>query len=101
MYAQFVATLVTPWIPGHLFWAYFVGVAFFAAAMCIGMGRKVRLAGILLGAMFLLLVVLLHVPRMIAAPHNGNEWTSGFIALACGGASFVLAGALPEKTARR
>ena len=98
MYAQFVAALVTPWIPGHLFWAYLVGVAFFAAAMCIGIGRKVRLAGILLGVMFLLFVVLLHIPRMIAAPHDGNEWTSGFIALACGGASFVLAGTLPEKT---
>ncbi|HEY6374717.1 MAG TPA: hypothetical protein VIX90_04250, partial [Edaphobacter sp.] len=65
-----------------------------------GMGRKVRLAGMMLGIMFLLFVVLLHVPRMIAAPHNGIEWTSGFIALACAGASFVLAGALPEKTLR-
>jgi hypothetical protein len=97
LYAPFVATLMTPRIPGHLFWAYFVGVAFFVAAMCIGVGKKVRLAGIMLGAMFLLFVVLLHVPRMIAAPHNGNEWTSGFIALACGGASFVLAGALQER----
>lgn len=98
MYAQFVAALVTPWIPGHLFWAYFVGVAFFAAAMCFGIGTKVRLAGVMLGVMFLLFVVLLHIPRMIAAPHDGNEWTSGFVALACAGASFVLAGALPEKT---
>jgi hypothetical protein len=54
----------------------------------------VRLSGILLGMMFLLWVVLLHAPRVAMSPHNGNEWTSEFVALAMCGASFVLAGAL-------
>jgi hypothetical protein len=94
MYGTFVATLIPAWIPGHLFWAYFVGVAFLAAALSIAANRMVRLSGILLGMMFLLWVVLLHAPRVATSPHNGNEWTSEFVALAMCGASFVLAGAL-------
>jgi hypothetical protein len=94
MYATFVATLVPAWIPGHLFWAYFVGVAFIAAALSIAANKGARLAGIMLGTMFLLWVVLLHAPRVAASPRNGNEWTSEFVALAMCGASFVMAGAM-------
>ena len=51
MYAEFVASLVTPWIPWHLFWAYFAGVAFAAAALSFVAGRMVRPAATLLGTM--------------------------------------------------
>ncbi|HZY63250.1 MAG TPA: hypothetical protein VFE38_12070 [Edaphobacter sp.] len=94
IYAKFVATLVTPWIPNHLFWAYFVGVAFIVAALSIAMKIQASLAAGLLGLMFLLWVAVLHVPRVMAALHNGNEWTSCLIALAMGGGSLVLSGAL-------
>ena len=40
MYARFVSTLVPAWIPGRLFWAYFVGIAFFAAAFQSSLGRS-------------------------------------------------------------
>ena len=94
MYAKFIATLIPAWIPGHLFWSYFVGVAFIAAALSLATRIQGRLAAALLGLMFLLWVVVLHTPRIMASPHNGNEWTSGMIALAMCGGSFVLAGAL-------
>ena len=93
MYGAFVATLIPAWIPGRLFWAYFVGVAFFAAALAIVTGRIASLAATLLGTMFFLWVVMLHAPRVVAALHNGNEWTSLFVALAMAGGSFVIAGA--------
>ena len=32
LYARFIATLVPAWIPGRLFWAYFIGVAFFCCS---------------------------------------------------------------------
>jgi len=92
MYGAFVATLVPAWIPGHLFWAYFVGVAFLAAALAIVTGRIAALAATLLGSMFFLWVVTLHAPRVALALHNGNEWTSLLIALAMSGGSFVIAG---------
>lgn len=92
LYARFVATLVPSWIPGHLFWAIFVGVAFVAAALSIASQIKGRLAATWLGIMFLLWVLVLHLPRVAASPHNGNEWTSAFVALAMSGGAFLLAG---------
>jgi uncharacterized membrane protein len=91
-YAKFVATLVPAWIPAHLFWAYFVGAAFFAAAIAIAFRLQMRLAATLLGLMFFLWVIGLHAPRVLAARHNGNEWTSALVALAMCGGSWVIAG---------
>lgn len=96
LYAAFIATLIPHWIPGHLFWAYFVGGAFIAAALSLVTKIQGRLAAALLGLMFLLWVFVLHLPRVVASPHNGNEWTSAMIALAMCGGSFVLAGALRQ-----
>jgi uncharacterized membrane protein YphA (DoxX/SURF4 family) len=93
MYARFVATLVPAWIPGRLFWAYFTGLAFVAAALAIATKNIVRLAAMLLGTMFLLWVVLLHAPRVAGAIRNGDEVTSLFVAVAMCGLSFALAGA--------
>jgi uncharacterized membrane protein YphA (DoxX/SURF4 family) len=93
MYAGFVATLVPAWIPRHLFWAYFTGAAFVAVALSFAAGKMVRLSAGLLGLMFLLWVLLLHVPRVAASPRNGDEVTSLFVALAMCGVSFILAGA--------
>jgi uncharacterized membrane protein len=84
LYAHFIATLVPAWIPGRLFWAYFVGVAAQKAA---------RRSAILLGLMFFLWVLIVHLPRVAAAPHNGNEWTSLFVALAMSGGALLIAGA--------
>src|SRR5256885_12233883 len=49
LYAKFVSTLVPEWISFRLFWAYFVGVAFFAAAIALTLNLVARLAGALLG----------------------------------------------------
>src|SRR5882757_10338240 len=76
IYGAFVAGLVPAWMPGRLFWAYFVGVAFFAAAAGILYQRLARPAATLLGVMFFLFVVLLHIPRIAAHSSDGNEWTS-------------------------
>jgi hypothetical protein len=92
LYARFVATLVPSWIPWHLFWAYFVGVAFIAAAVSIGTQIKASLSATWLGIMFLLWVLILHLPRVVAAPHNGDEWTSAFVTLVMSGGAFLLAG---------
>jgi hypothetical protein len=92
MYARFVATLVPAWIPAHLFWAYLTGIAFVAAALSIATKKMLGIAAMLLGTMFFLWVVLLHIPRVAGATRNGNEVTSLFVAVAMCGLSFVLAG---------
>ena len=80
------------WIPAHLFWAYFVGLAFLAAAISIVTRRYMKLGAGLLGLMFFLWVVVLHGPRMAAAVHNGDEWTSALVALSMCGGSWLIAG---------
>ena len=95
IYGGFVATLVPAFMPGRLFWAYFVGVAFVAAAIGILTSMMARPAATMLGVMFFLFVVLLHIPRVIGKSSDGNEWTSGFVALAMCGGAWILASAAP------
>ena len=95
MYGGFVAGLVPAWMPGRLFWAYFVGVAFFAAAAGILYEKMARSAATMLGVMFFLFVLLLHIPRIAGHSSDGKEWTSGFVALAMCGVAWVLANASP------
>jgi uncharacterized membrane protein len=97
MYGPFVASLIPSWIPGRLFWAYFVGVAFIATALAIASDKLAPLATTLLGTMFLLWVLILHAPRVVRALHNENEWTSMLVALAMSGSGFVVAGAMAER----
>jgi uncharacterized membrane protein len=95
IYGGFVATLVPAFMPGRLFWAYFVGVAFVAAAAGIFVQILARPAATMLGVMFFLFVVLLHIPRIIGKSGDGNEWTSGFVALAMCGGAWIVASAAP------
>jgi uncharacterized membrane protein YphA (DoxX/SURF4 family) len=97
MYVQFIATLVPSWLPLHVFWTYFFGVALIAAGISIVTGIQARLAATLLGVMFLLWVVVLHAPRVAASPHNGDEWSSLFVALAMCGSCFIIAAAAASK----
>ena len=92
IYARYIATIIPSWIPAPLFWTYFVGVAFFGTAISLLVNRQRALSGGLLGIMFLLWVILLHAPRVIAHSELEPEWTSLWIALAMSGISFMIAG---------
>ncbi|MEP7338260.1 MAG: DoxX family membrane protein [Acidobacteriota bacterium] len=91
IYAEFVATLVPSWIPGHLFWTYFAGVALIAGGVGIIIPMTTRLAASLTAIMIFLWVVLLHIPRALADLHNANETTAVFEALAMTGAAILVA----------
>jgi uncharacterized membrane protein YphA (DoxX/SURF4 family) len=101
MYGRFIAALIPGWIPERVFWAYFVGAAFLAAALAIASGKLAWLAGTMLGGMLLLWVVILHAPRVAAALHNGNEWTSLLVALTVSGCGFVIAGTMRDRLEKR
>lgn len=86
---RFIASLVPAWMHAGMFWAYFTGAALVAAGISILTKWLDEWAATLLGTMFLLWFLLLHLPRIMSAPrsHDPNEWSSAFIALAmCGGA---------------
>ncbi|HEV2423588.1 MAG TPA: hypothetical protein VGZ29_02045 [Terriglobia bacterium] len=96
MLIPLVASLIPAWIPGRVFLAYFTGAGFIAAALAIATGKLARLAGILLGAMFLIFVVTLHVPRVAHAIGSADEWTSLLVAVAMAGGGFIVAGLFSE-----
>lgn len=94
---DFIASLVPAWLPGHVFWAYLTGTGFIAAGIAIAINVRARLGATLLGVMFLLWVLLLHLPRSVAAWSNGAEWTSLFVALGLSGGAWIVAGYCGER----
>jgi uncharacterized membrane protein len=88
--ARMVANIVPAWIPWHLFWAYFVGVALITAALAIAADRYGTLAIGMLGLMIFLFVLLLHLPAWIRT-HNGMQLTLLLrdLTLACGGVAYA------------
>lgn len=68
-----MAGAVPGFIPGGVCWVYFTGLAFILAALAIIIGRKARLAGILLGILLLLFVLLIHVPAYLHAPDAASK----------------------------
>jgi hypothetical protein len=94
VYAGYIATLIPAWIPFRLFWSYFVGVAFLAAALGITIKKGGRPAAMLMGSMFYSWVAIVHLPRVIASPQIESEWASMFVALAIGSAAWMLAALL-------
>jgi uncharacterized membrane protein len=97
-YAFFISNIIPKWIPARVFFANFVGLCFICAALAIASGIRARLAGYMLAAMFVLWVAILHAPRLAAATHNGNEWTSMFIAVGMAGCSLAAAAIAPAKS---
>ena len=92
-YTKTVEGMVPEWIPSHLFWTYFAGIALIGSGIAIILKFRIELIGDLLGIMILLWFIILHIPGALANPltNNGNEVTSAFSALAFSGIAFVIA----------
>ena len=96
MNLRLIAGLVPSWLPGGMFWAVFFGGAMIATGICLAVRWVDRVALLLLGVMFFLFFVLLHVPRVMHARHDADEWSSAWIALAMWGACWIFAGRAAE-----
>jgi uncharacterized membrane protein len=95
LYANEAADYVPSWVPYHMFWAYFAGIALLGSGAAIILKINVGLIATLLGTMIFTWFIILHIPRVIVSPsaYLGSEITSAFIALAYSGIAFVIAGA--------
>ncbi|HEY4324528.1 MAG TPA: hypothetical protein VGN20_11095 [Mucilaginibacter sp.] len=93
-YTQPISTLVPNWIPGHIFWTYFAGVALIGLGFAIVLRIRLQIAAMLLGAIILIWLIILHIPMAIADPwgNKANSIVSSFSALAFIGTAFVIAG---------
>src|SRR5262249_23444285 len=90
-YVKPVADLVPAWIPAHVFWAYFSGVALVAGGVGMIVRPTASLAAELSALMIFSGVILLHIPRAVANVRDSNETTAVFEALAVAGAALLAA----------
>jgi uncharacterized membrane protein YphA (DoxX/SURF4 family) len=67
---QEIASIVPPFIPWHMFWAYFVGACFVAGPLAIVTRIQARLAAILIALTFFLFVLLMDVPAIVQGQHD-------------------------------
>lgn len=94
LYAKEAGDYIPSWIADHLFWMYLTGSALLASSIAILLRIKPRSAAGLLGGMIFIWVIILHIPKCLAAPFavNGGEIVSGLLALAYCGTAWVIAG---------
>jgi uncharacterized membrane protein YphA (DoxX/SURF4 family) len=99
--AQGIASIVPVWIPWHLFWAYFLGACFIAAAVSLVTGIQARLAASLLALTFFLFVVLMDIPGWAEDPHDRIAFTLALRELSFSGGALALAASLTSPGDRR
>ena len=92
--AQDIASMVSAWIPWHLFWAYFVGTCFIAAGLSLVTRIQARLSASLLALTFLLFVVLMDVPAWVQSPQDRFAATLMLRELSFSGGALALAASL-------
>jgi uncharacterized membrane protein YphA (DoxX/SURF4 family) len=96
-----IASIVPQWIPWHMFWAYFVGACFIAAALSLVTGIQTRLAASLLALNFFLFVVLMDLPAWAQSPRDRIGLTLALRELSFSGGPLAMAAALTEPSRER
>jgi uncharacterized membrane protein len=90
-----ISQIVPPWMPARMFWTWFVGLAQISAAVGIALRTiHARTAALLLGIMFIRFVLMIHIPNVVANPHNRIFWAVALRDLAFAGGAFALAATL-------
>jgi hypothetical protein len=88
---KILAGMVPRWIPGHLFWALFVGACLLSAALSIAVRKYTGIAAALLGLTILLFVLLIHIPGVANAPSSRLLWVVALRDLAFSGGALAVA----------
>jgi uncharacterized membrane protein len=91
-YLRSISQGVPPWMPARVFWACFVGIALICAG--VGIALRIvpaRITGLLLGIMFICFVLMIHIPNVVANPHDRIVWAVALRDLAFAGGAFALA----------
>src|SRR5580698_5904511 len=92
--ARDLMPIVPRWLPGALFWTYFVGAALLAAAISFIVWRYVRWSALLLAFLFLIIVVTVDLPNLPKHIHERLFWTLTVRETAFAAGAMVLAGSV-------
>jgi len=92
--ARNLSSIVPRWLPGPLFWTYFVGAALLAAAVSFIAWRCVRWSASLLALLFLIIVATIDLPNLPGHTHERLFWTLTVRETCFAGGAMVLAGSL-------
>jgi len=102
-YADFTASMVPVWLPGHLGFAYFTGVGHLAAGIGIMAGILPRLAATLEAIMMSLFGLLVWVPSLFARPPPEwatppkNQWSELVLTLLLAASAWIVATSLRNR----
>ncbi len=91
--------LTPEWVPGRIAVSYCVGVVLIAAAVCLLMNKKARIAATSLGLAIVLTVLWVYLPMLLRAPTDIVALNYFFDTLLFGGAILLLANAMDKGTA--
>jgi len=92
--ARDLMPIVPHWLPGPLFWTYFVGAALLAAALSFIAWRCVRWSAPLLALFFFLIVSIVDLPNLASQFHDRFFWILTVRETAFGSGALVLAGSV-------
>ena len=95
--AHDLAPIVPHWLPGPLFWTYFVGACLLATALSFVAWRSVRSAAAWLALLFLIIVATLDLPNLPHHLHDRIFWTLTVRETSFASGALVLAGSLWPK----
>lgn len=86
--------IVPRWLPGPLFWTYFVGAAWLAAAISFILWRNVEWSAALTALMMLIIVGTIDLPQLPKGAHERLFWTLTVRETCFGAGAMVLAGSV-------
>ncbi|HEY3625815.1 MAG TPA: hypothetical protein VGL00_06015 [Terracidiphilus sp.] len=92
--ARDLMAIVPRWMPGPLFWTYFVGAAWLAAAISFIAWRQVRWSAALVALLFLIIVATIDLPNLPRGAHQRLFWTLTMRESAFAGGAMALAGSV-------
>ena len=97
VFAADTAGFIPKWIPAHIFFAYFTGIADIAAGVAVIFMVLPRLAATLSAVMMSLFTILIWIPAVVGAPTDRLSWTALMASTAISGGAWIVADSLRDK----
>ena len=86
----FVTARIPTWFPMIDIFDYLIGTVLIAAALGILFAQNARRTAIRLGVFLLILLLLYHIPLLVANVRNAIEWTGAMLDLALAAGAFII-----------